>query len=209
MRAKTHLVPCMTPGRSAASRSRTGSCSRRWPGSATGSCACRPSATAPAWRCPRWCRRFAIHYGNRKTHQELLTIDPREREGGPVSIQLFGQDPEIMRSAAAHVAGDRRRPHRPQHGLPGSEGDEDGRGRGAAVGPGHRGGGRAGRRRGLGAAGDREAARPRGVEVARRAGCREAGVAGITFHPRTVKVRHKGTPDYELAAPLVESCRCR
>src|SRR5919112_4321407 len=47
---------------------------------------------------------FAIHYGNRKTHQELLTIDPRERDGGPVSIQLFGQDPEIMRSAAAHVA---------------------------------------------------------------------------------------------------------
>ena len=48
---------------------------------------------------------FAIHYGNRKTHDELLTIDPREREGGPVAIQLFGQDPEIMRSAAAHVAG--------------------------------------------------------------------------------------------------------
>jgi hypothetical protein len=33
----------------------------------------------------------------------------------------------------------------------------------------------------------------------------EAGVAGITFHPRTIKVRHKGTPDYELAASLVES----
>ena len=47
---------------------------------------------------------FAIHYGNRKTHDELLTIDPREREGGPVAMQLFGHDPEIMRSAAAHVA---------------------------------------------------------------------------------------------------------
>ena len=47
---------------------------------------------------------FAIHYGNQKTHDELLVIDPREREGGPVSIQLFGHDPEIMRSAAAHVA---------------------------------------------------------------------------------------------------------
>src|SRR3954449_1643167 len=47
---------------------------------------------------------FAIHYGNRKTHDELLTIDPRERDGGPVAIQLFGHDPEIMRSAAAHVA---------------------------------------------------------------------------------------------------------
>src|SRR3954453_13858227 len=50
---------------------------------------------------------FAIHYGNRRTLEELLVIDPREREagvGGPVSIQLFGQDPEIMRSAAAQVA---------------------------------------------------------------------------------------------------------
>src|SRR3712207_1132707 len=48
---------------------------------------------------------FGIHYGNRKTHDELLTIDPRERESGPVALQLFGQDPAIMRSAAAHVAG--------------------------------------------------------------------------------------------------------
>src|SRR5215211_6967086 len=47
---------------------------------------------------------FAVHYGNRKTLDELLTIDARERVGGPVSIQLFGQDPEIMRSAAATVA---------------------------------------------------------------------------------------------------------
>src|SRR3954449_9370575 len=44
---------------------------------------------------------FAIHYGNRKTLDELLVVHPDE---GPVSIQLFGQDPEIMRSAAAEVA---------------------------------------------------------------------------------------------------------
>ena len=47
---------------------------------------------------------FAIHYENRKTLDELLVIDEREREGGPVAMQLFGQDPEIMRSAAAQVA---------------------------------------------------------------------------------------------------------
>src|SRR5215217_5493836 len=47
---------------------------------------------------------FAIHYGNRRTLDELLVIDPRERHRGPVAIQLFGQDPEIMRSAAAQVA---------------------------------------------------------------------------------------------------------
>src|SRR6201999_1097393 len=44
---------------------------------------------------------FAIHYGNRKTLDELLVVHPDE---GPVAIQLFGHDPEIMRSAAAEVA---------------------------------------------------------------------------------------------------------
>jgi tRNA-dihydrouridine synthase len=42
-----------------------------------------------------------------------------------------------------------------------------------------------------------------GVEVARRL-VAEAGVAGITFHPRSAQVRHSGTPDYDLAAQLVE-----
>ena len=37
-----------TPGRSAATGSRTASCWRRWRASATGSCASRPSASAPA-----------------------------------------------------------------------------------------------------------------------------------------------------------------
>jgi len=46
----------------------------------------------------------AIHYGNRKTLEELLVVHPDERAGGPVAIQLFGQDPEIMRSAAAVAA---------------------------------------------------------------------------------------------------------
>lgn len=33
----------------------------------------------------------------------------------------------------------------------------------------------------------------------------EAGVAAIAFHPRSATVHHKGVPDYELAARLVES----
>jgi tRNA-dihydrouridine synthase B len=41
-----------------------------------------------------------------------------------------------------------------------------------------------------------------GFEVARRL-VEDAGVAGLTFHPRSVAVRHKGTPDYELATRLV------
>src|ERR671938_222610 len=47
---------------------------------------------------------FAVHYGNRKTLEELLVVHPDERTRGPVSIQLFGQDPDVMRSAAAQVA---------------------------------------------------------------------------------------------------------
>jgi tRNA-dihydrouridine synthase len=41
-----------------------------------------------------------------------------------------------------------------------------------------------------------------GLELARRL-VDEAGVAGITFHPRSAAVRHKGVPDYDLAAELV------
>src|SRR5918911_3143229 len=44
---------------------------------------------------------FAVHYRNEKTCTELLRIHPEEQL---VSIQLFGQDPEVMRSAAATVA---------------------------------------------------------------------------------------------------------
>src|SRR5271166_4731286 len=46
----------------------------------------------------------AIHHRNEKTCREMLRIDPRERAGGPVSIQLFGEDPTMMREAAAVVA---------------------------------------------------------------------------------------------------------
>jgi tRNA-dihydrouridine synthase B len=52
----------------------------------------------------------------------------------------------------------------------------------------------------------RAALKPGGVEgfeVARRL-VEDAGVAGLTFHPRSAAVRHKGTPDYELATRLVE-----
>src|ERR1700676_4101169 len=51
----------------------------------------------------------AIHHRNEKTCSEMLRIDPRGRDpgppapGGPVSIQLFGEDPAVMREAAAVV----------------------------------------------------------------------------------------------------------
>jgi len=43
-----------------------------------------------------------------------------------------------------------------------------------------------------------------GFELAHRL-VAEAGVAAIAFHPRSAAVHHKGVPDYELAARLVES----
>ena len=150
---------------------------------------------------------FAIHHRNDKTMNELLRIHPDE---GPVSIQLFGQDPDVMRSAAETVAAARRRDHRPEHGLPGAEGLQDRRGRRADQGSRHRGGGRARGRRGQRAPGHGEAAqRPApgetdGYALAHRL-VEEAGVAAIGFHPRSAAVHHKGMPDYDLAARLVES----
>jgi hypothetical protein len=44
---------------------------------------------------------FALHHRNERTMRELLVVHPEEH---PVSIQLFGHDPDVMRSAAAIVA---------------------------------------------------------------------------------------------------------
>jgi tRNA-dihydrouridine synthase B len=145
---------------------------------------------------------FAIHYGNRKTHDELLTIDPREREGGPVAMQLFGQDPKIMRSAAAHVATLGVDLIDLNMGCPVPKVMKTGAGAALLSDP------------DTAVAVARAASegsglpvtvklRAEGVQVARRL-VEEAGVAGITFHPRTIKVRHKGRPDYDLAAQVVD-----
>src|SRR5918996_3510849 len=44
---------------------------------------------------------FGLHYRNERTLRELLRLHPDEH---PVSVQLFGQDPEVMRSAASIAA---------------------------------------------------------------------------------------------------------
>src|SRR5436190_6909555 len=44
---------------------------------------------------------FAIHYRNERPCRELLRVHPEEH---PVSVQLFGHDPEVMASAAESVA---------------------------------------------------------------------------------------------------------
>jgi nifR3 family TIM-barrel protein len=149
---------------------------------------------------------FAIHYGNRKTIDELLVVHPDE---GPVSIQLFGQDPEIMRSAAAEVAKVGADFLDLNMGCPVPKVTKTGAGAALIRDPdtavavakaASEGSGlpvtvklRAGQKPGG----------VEGLEVAHRL-VEEAGVAGITFHPRSAAVRHKGVPDYDLAARLVE-----
>jgi len=149
---------------------------------------------------------FAIHYENRKTLDELLVIHPDE---GPVSMQLFGQDPEIMRSAAAQVAAIGADILDLNMGCPVPKVTKTGAGAALLKDPDTAVAVATAAREGSGLPVTvklRAAMRPGGVEglaLAQRL-VEEAGVAGITFHPRSAAVRHKGTPDYELAKQLVE-----
>jgi tRNA-dihydrouridine synthase B len=150
---------------------------------------------------------FAVHYRNEKTCTELLRIHPEERL---VSIQLFGQDPEVMRSAAATVAEAGADLIDLNMGCPVPKVCKTGAG--AALLKDHDTAVAVARaaREGSGLPVTvklRSGQRPGetdGVRLAHRL-VDEAGVAGIAFHPRSAAVHHKGTPDYALAAQLVES----
>src|ERR687892_558893 len=64
---------------------------------------------------------FGLHYRNARTLEELLRLHPDEH---PVSIQLFGQDPEVMRSAAERASSSRCGwPRRPAWGRSASTHD--------------------------------------------------------------------------------------
>ena len=149
----------------------------------------------------------AIHYGNAKTLDELLVVRPEEKAGGPVALQLFGGDPDIMREAAARAAAVGADAIDINMGCPVPKVTRTGAGvallsdpdRAVAVAQAAAEGSglpvvvklRAGRRIG----------QSEGFDLALRL-AHEAGVAGISFHPRSAQVRHKGRPDYELAAQL-------
>ena len=143
----------------------------------------------------------AIHHRNERTMQELLTIHPDEH---PVSIQLFGSDPDVMRGAATVVADAGADLIDLNMGCPVKKVRKTGAGAelladpdlAVAVASAAVAGGR-GRpvtvklRSGLRPGDDS------GVGVAVRL-AEEAGVAAIAFHPRSAKVQHKGEPDYAL-----------
>ncbi|CAN5554777.1 tRNA dihydrouridine synthase DusB [soil metagenome] len=151
---------------------------------------------------------FGLHYRNERTLREMLRLHPDEH---PVSIQLFGQDPEVMASAAGTVAEAGADLIDINMGCPVKKVRRTGAGasllgdhelaleiaRGAIEG---------GRgvpvtvkvRSGL-KPGGRE-----GFELSQRL-VAEAGVAAIGFHPRSAQTGHKGTPDYALARELAGS----
>ena len=149
---------------------------------------------------------FAIHHRNERTCTELLRIHPDEH---PVSIQLFGHDPEVMASAAERVAAAGADLIDLNMGCPVPKVCKTGAGAALLDDPDRavalaqaaaRGSGlpvtvklRSGLR-----PGDRS-----GVELAHRL-VDEAGVAGLCIHPRHASQRHSGAPDYELARQLIE-----
>jgi tRNA-dihydrouridine synthase B len=150
---------------------------------------------------------FGLHYRNERTLRELLRLHPDEH---PVSLQLFGQDPEVMRTAAAIAAEAGADIIDINMGCPVRKVCKTGAGaallsqpdlavelaRAAAEGGGRpvtvklRSGLRQGERQGF--------------DLALRL-VQEAGVAAIGFHPRSAATHHKGTPDYALARELAES----
>jgi nifR3 family TIM-barrel protein len=156
----------------------------------------------------------AIYHHNEKTCTEMLRIHPEERTagtGGPISIQLFGEDPEVMRAAAMRVREVGADVIDINMGCPVPKVQKTGAGAALLADPDRavavaraacEGGGglpvtvklRSGRRPG----------ETSGFELAHRL-VEEAGVAAIGFHPRSAAVHHKGVPDYALAARLVES----
>jgi tRNA-dihydrouridine synthase B len=149
---------------------------------------------------------FAVHYRNERTCTELLRIHPDEH---PVSIQLFGHDPDVMASAAERVAQAGADLIDLNMGCPVPKVCKTGAGAALLADPDRAVALARAAARGSGlpiTVKLRSGQRPgdlSGVEVARRL-VYEAGVAGLCIHPRHASQRHNGAPDYALARALVE-----
>ncbi len=150
---------------------------------------------------------FAIAHRNRRTVEEMLRVHPDE---GPISIQLFGADPDVMREAAAVAAAAGPALIDLNMGCPVPKVLKTGAGAAliadqdlaVAV-------ARAARegsglpvtvkvRSGI-EPGDRS-----GFELARRL-VADAGIAAVALHPRPAKQFHRGRPDYALVRELGEA----
>jgi tRNA-dihydrouridine synthase B len=147
---------------------------------------------------------FAVQHGNRRTLEEMLRIHPDEH---PVSVQLFGPDPDVMRRAAAVVADAGADLVDINMGCPVPKVRKTGAG--AALLADHERATAVARaaiegsglpvtvkvRSGI-EPGDRL-----GIELAVRL-AEEAGVAAIALHPRPAASHHKGRPEYGLVREL-------
>ena len=149
---------------------------------------------------------YAVHYRNERTCRELLRIHPDEH---PVSVQLFGQDPDVMASAAERVAAAGADLIDINMGCPVPKVCKTGAGAALLEEP-----ERAVAVARAAASGSglpvtvklRSGVRPgdlSGLEVARRL-VFDGGVAGISIHPRHASQRHSGAPRYELVRELVD-----
>jgi tRNA-dihydrouridine synthase B len=148
----------------------------------------------------------AVHYRNERTCRELLRIHPQEH---PVSVQLFGNDPDVMASAAERVAAAGADMIDINMGCPVPKVCKTGAGAALLDDPARavavaraaaRGSGlpvtvklRSGQR-----PGDQS-----GLEVARRL-VFDGGVCGISIHPRHASQRHTGAPNYDLVRQLAD-----
>jgi tRNA-dihydrouridine synthase B len=147
---------------------------------------------------------FALAHGNRRTLTEMLRVHPDE---GPVSIQLFGSDPEVMREAAAIAAGAGPALIDLNMGCPVPKVLKTGAGAALIADPARAVAVARAAREGSGLPvtvkvrsgiepGDRS-----GVDLAERL-VAEAGVAAVALHPRAARQFHRGGPAYELVREL-------
>jgi nifR3 family TIM-barrel protein len=150
---------------------------------------------------------FGLAYGDARTHREFLRIHPDEH---PVSMQLFGHDPAVMREAAAIVAAAGADLIDLNMGCPVRKVCRTGAGAALLEDPARAVAIARAAREGSGLPvtvklrPGREPGDRGGVEVAMRL-VDEAGVSGIGFHPRHASQQHSGAPDYTLARELVEA----
>jgi tRNA-dihydrouridine synthase B len=150
---------------------------------------------------------FALHHRNERTLRELLVIHPDEH---PVSMQLFGHDPDVMRSGASIAAEAGADLIDINMGCPVRKVCRTGAGAALLREP--------DRALGLARAASEGGERPvtvklrSGLEPGDRSGldlgvrlAEEAGVAAITMHPRPAATQHAGRPDYALVRELASA----